>query len=100
MMSCREVAEGIASDRFENAGPLTRLGLRLHLLICHVCRRYARQIRAVGADTKCMCDQRQALGEARRTALAERCIEASSPNLGMATGTPPDRRATEPDDGD
>ncbi len=49
MMICREAAELVASDGLEGAGWGRRLGVRLHLLMCRHCRRYARQLRAIGA---------------------------------------------------
>ncbi len=49
MMSCREAAELVASDGLEGAGWGRRIGVRLHLLMCRHCRRYARQLRAIGA---------------------------------------------------
>ncbi len=52
MMSCREAAELVASDGLEGAGWGRRLGVRLHLLMCRHCRRYARQLRAIGACAK------------------------------------------------
>ncbi|QBQ55277.1 zf-HC2 domain-containing protein [Nitrosococcus wardiae] len=55
MLSCREVTEK-ASDYLENTPPYRqRLGIRLHLLLCHHCRRYLRQLRAVTiAFKKCL----------------------------------------------
>ncbi len=49
MMSCREVGELVAGDGLEGAGWGQRLRVRLHLLMCRHCRRYARQLRAIGA---------------------------------------------------
>ena len=36
-----------ASDRLASAGFRQRLAVRMHLLMCRHCRRYARQLRAV-----------------------------------------------------
>lgn len=47
MMSCRQVTTLVASGALETAGWRTRLSVRLHHLMCHHCRRYARQIAAV-----------------------------------------------------
>jgi predicted anti-sigma-YlaC factor YlaD len=48
MPSCREVARAVASGELEEAAPLRRVAVRLHLLMCRHCRRYSRQIRALG----------------------------------------------------
>ncbi len=52
MMTCREVASLIASDGLEGAWWGRRLGVRLHLLMCRHCRRYAEQLRAIGAGAR------------------------------------------------
>ncbi len=49
MMTCEEVANLVASDEFKEAWWGRRMGLRLHLLMCGDCRRYAKQLRALGA---------------------------------------------------
>lgn len=46
--SCREVTGAIASDSLIEAPAHRRLGVRIHLLLCRHCRRYARQMRAIG----------------------------------------------------
>jgi len=52
MVSCKEVTRKIASDEFADAGWKERLAVRLHLLGCHHCRRYAAQLRAIGAAAR------------------------------------------------
>jgi len=52
MPSCREVSRAVASGELEQSGLWKRLGARLHLLMCRHCRRYARQIRAIGEATR------------------------------------------------
>lgn len=47
MMSCRQVTVMVASGALESAGWRTRLAIRFHQLMCHHCRRYARQIAAI-----------------------------------------------------
>jgi hypothetical protein len=47
MLSCKEVTSSISSDRPERSGWWHRLEVRMHLLMCRYCRRYAAQIRAV-----------------------------------------------------
>ncbi len=48
MQSCRDVAYLIASDGLERAGWLRRLLVRLHLLYCRRCRRYAADLDTIG----------------------------------------------------
>ncbi len=48
-MTCKEVANLVASDGFKEAWWGRRMGLRLHFLMCNDCRRYAKQLRALGA---------------------------------------------------
>ena len=48
MLTCKEVTRAIASDELATAGWRQRGGVRLHLLRCRDCRRYAGQIRAIG----------------------------------------------------
>ena len=49
MISCRE-ASRLLSDSMDSPLPLSRrMGLRLHLLVCHVCRRVVRQVRGLEA---------------------------------------------------
>jgi hypothetical protein len=45
--SCKEVARCIASDEYLTAGLFKKLGIRLHLLMCHYCSRYRDQLRAL-----------------------------------------------------
>ena len=49
MMSCREVTGLVASDELAEARWARRLVVRLHLLMCLHCRRYVRQLHAIGA---------------------------------------------------
>ena len=51
-MTCKEAAEAIGRDEWRAAPPWRRLGLRLHLLMCAHCRRYAAQIRAIGTAAR------------------------------------------------
>jgi len=48
MPTCREVTRAISTDELSEAGIGRRLTVRLHLLKCRYCRRYAAQIRALG----------------------------------------------------
>ncbi|MGB3565088.1 MAG: hypothetical protein WBH85_15205 [Thermoanaerobaculia bacterium] len=48
MPTCREVSRSIAADELPAAGWRRRLSTKLHLLMCRHCRRYSRQLRAMG----------------------------------------------------
>ena len=47
MLCCQEVARQIASDEFTEANVWQRLWVRLHLLMCRHCRRYAVQLHSI-----------------------------------------------------
>lgn len=78
MMSCKETTEGIATDRFANAGFFTRLGLRFHLFMCRHCRRYAMQIRSLGDTTRCLCDDDPCLSPEARQSIVDSCLQAAA----------------------
>ena len=48
MLTCKDVSRTLASDELATAGWRQRLSIRFHLLVCGHCRRYARQMRAIG----------------------------------------------------
>ncbi len=48
MLTCKDVAKAIGQDEWLTASWRRRLALRVHLLMCRHCRRYAAQIRAIG----------------------------------------------------
>ena len=48
-MTCKAVAKAVAQDELDTGTWRRRLALRFHLLRCRHCRRYAAQIRAIGA---------------------------------------------------
>ena len=52
MLRCSELARRVASDEFSNASWMRKLSLRMHLAMCHHCRRYARQIDLLGAQAR------------------------------------------------
>lgn len=41
MLSCKEVTTLIASDSIRVQQPFQRMMIRVHLMMCHLCRRYA-----------------------------------------------------------
>jgi hypothetical protein len=48
MLTCKEVSHVLASEEPVSPGWRQRLSVKLHLLMCRHCRRYSRQIQAVG----------------------------------------------------
>lgn len=52
MLTCQEVSRSIASDELPTAGWRRRLSIKFHLLMCRHCRRYFRQIEAIGSATR------------------------------------------------
>ena len=52
VLNCKEVSRIVASDELETLGVIKRLRMRFHLLICRECRRYAEQIRTIGAAAR------------------------------------------------
>ncbi len=101
MLNCKEVARLVASEELVEAGWLTRASVRLHLLRCHHCRRYAAQLRAISTAAL----ERggfgptdlQALKRLERSIL-ERCIDPSDVNTQDAHGRDPEPPATQSTD--
>ena len=60
MPTCRELARMVASDELRRASWRRRLGMRLHFMKCPPCRRYAAQIRALGAAMRKLLSRQQA----------------------------------------
>ncbi len=52
MLRCKQVTTMVASDDLADAGPWLRLKIRLHLMMCRHCARYAEQIRAIGVKAR------------------------------------------------
>ena len=52
MYRCSEVVRLVSSDEYLTAGPLKRLGIRLHLAMCRHCTRYVRQLHALTAAVR------------------------------------------------
>lgn len=52
VLNCKEVSRIVASDELESLGMVKRLRTRFHLLICRQCRRYAEQLRIIGAAAR------------------------------------------------
>ena len=58
MLTCKEVATAIGRDEWCTASWRRRLALRLHLLMCAPCRRYAAQIRTIGTAARSLFRER------------------------------------------
>ncbi len=52
MMTCKEVSTAVASDGAARLPWTKRVGVRLHLLMCRHCRRYAAQLAAIGSAVR------------------------------------------------
>lgn len=48
MLTCRDVSRGLAADELRTGALGRRLAIRVHLLMCDRCRRFAREIRQLG----------------------------------------------------
>ena len=48
MLPCSEVAVLYTSDAIQRAGLRTRVEARVHLMMCQFCRRYVRELAAIG----------------------------------------------------
>ncbi|MFO7767638.1 MAG: hypothetical protein R6W82_01570 [bacterium] len=57
MMTCREVSELNGTGQIEEAGVLTRVKVRLHLLMCRHCPEYARQLRIIPEQARVLFDR-------------------------------------------
>ena len=101
MLSCKEVARLIASEELANAGRSQRALVRIHLLMCRHCRRYAAQLRAIGAAAQDRWDtrpaDRQAL-ERLESSILKRCVGSSDANIQDRRGHDPEPPATQETD--
>ena len=71
MLTCQEVSRSVASDELPSAGWLRRLSITFHLLMCRHCRRYSRQIQAIGKAS------REVLGKEQLDPGAQERLRAS-----------------------
>lgn len=86
METCREVARAIATDALVSAPWPRRFAVRLHLLWCRHCRRYASQLRALGTAARALF--------ARHEEDPERLARLREGILGR---TPPQKRPSDPE---
>ena len=60
MLTCKQVSHVLASEEPVSSSWRKRLSVKLHLLMCRHCRRYSRQIQAIGdAARQIFCDSTQ-----------------------------------------
>ncbi len=52
MLTCREVTRLLASDEYLDSRIGRRLAIRMHLVMCRHCRRYASQLRSIRASAR------------------------------------------------
>ncbi len=51
-LNCKEVARSVSCDRLTGAGWVYRLRVELHLFLCRECRRYKKQMEAIGSAAR------------------------------------------------
>jgi len=81
MYSCREVHDHVARGTVDELGGLARLKLRLHLMMCHHCARYVRQLQTLGEHARRMFGQQPDPERCRRL---ETAVMARWPDGGQA----------------
>ncbi len=52
MLNCKEVSTAIASETFSALAWHQRFGVRMHLVMCRHCRRYAAQLRSIAEGAR------------------------------------------------
>ncbi len=86
MLTCKETAKAVAHDELRTAPRWRRHALRLHLLMCPHCRRYAAQIRAIGTAARSLLrahgDDLKALERLHETILSGPEIKPHSGDVG------------------
>jgi len=71
MPSCREVTRLLASEELAEAAAVRRILVRLHLLMCGDCSRYARELEGLGRAAR---EALRAPLDSERLAALERAI--------------------------
>jgi anti-sigma factor RsiW len=82
MLTCREVSRLVASGDLAGQSAFRRLRVRIHLLGCDHCKRYARELRAISAAARRLL-RAQPL-DPERPARLEQAIIASARERGTA----------------
>ncbi len=54
MLTCRDVSHDLAADALRSASLRRRIAVRMHLLMCDNCRRFARQLDQMGVALRHM----------------------------------------------
>lgn len=52
MLNCREIGSLVATEELAEGSWLKKLEVRMHLLMCRYCSRYANQLRKLGLAAK------------------------------------------------
>lgn len=75
MLACSEVTRLLATEEIRNAPLSRRLAVRLHLMICQHCRRYVRELAAIGAAARSLAG-RVPGGDSATPELERRILDA------------------------
>jgi len=79
IQTCKEVSRKIASDELCGASWSQRMAVKLHLLMCRHCRRYANQIDQIGEAAKDFFGDQPADPESRKR-LRSAIVESFPPD--------------------
>ena len=75
MSNCKEVTRLLASEALEGAPLSLRARVRVHLLFCRHCRRYAAQLHYIGASSRALWavrhEDEEVLGQLEASILAQ-----------------------------
>ncbi|MEM6795391.1 MAG: hypothetical protein AAF725_15545 [Acidobacteriota bacterium] len=74
MLTCKEVAEDLASGRCEKRGLLHRIQVRIHAWLCPGCRAYAEQMDTITRAAKSLGEECEPCSE-ELSAMKARCLE-------------------------
>jgi anti-sigma factor RsiW len=77
MLRCKEVTRLCASDEIRSAPLMTRLGVRVHLMMCRHCRRYVRELARIGDAVRALYRD-QAEAPERDEAIVRRVLSAQA----------------------
>jgi hypothetical protein len=84
MMSCKEAAQ-LVSESFDHKLPLHKLvGLKMHLMMCSMCRRFARQLQIIRQALPTFAEMEADLDRPSKIRLSP---EAKSRIVGALTST-------------
>ena len=86
MLRCSDVTKLVGSDGIEHAPLGTRLGVRLHLLMCRHCRAYLRSIRQLAETARQIAREAPVASVARSEDLL-REVRRASATSGLRDGS-------------